>query len=73
MLDAEVQVDILRPDFVASSFYLGLIGKVKYVDLDLELASTALTEREDFKLPVPMIGLAMGAGFLNNSRGSTRE
>ncbi|MGW8285919.1 MAG: hypothetical protein ACWGPR_09390 [Candidatus Deferrimicrobiaceae bacterium] len=66
MLDAEVQVDILQPDFVAANFYLGLIGKVKYVDLDLELSSTALTEKEDFQIPVPMVGLAMGAGFLKN-------
>ncbi|MGB3096430.1 MAG: hypothetical protein WBB46_06855 [Candidatus Deferrimicrobiaceae bacterium] len=66
MLDAEVQVDILRPDFVAASFYLGLIGKVKYVDLDLELTSTTLTEKQDFQGPVPMVGLAAGAGFLND-------
>ena len=66
MLDAEVQVDILRPDFVAASFYLGLIGKVKYVDLDLELSSTTLTEKEDFQGAVPMVGLAAGAGFLND-------
>lgn len=66
MLDAEVQVDILRPDFVATSFYLGLIGKVKYIDLDLELTSTAMTEKEDFQVPVPMVGLAAGAGFLND-------
>jgi hypothetical protein len=67
MLDAEIQVDILRPDFVGSRFYLGLIGKVKYVDLDLEIASTALTEKEGFRVPVPMVGLAMGAGFLNDA------
>jgi hypothetical protein len=66
MLDAEVQVDILRPDFAGSGFYLGLIGKVRYVDLDLELASTTLTEKQDFKVPVPMAGLAAGAGFLND-------
>ncbi|NNG47186.1 MAG: hypothetical protein HKM86_08770 [Deltaproteobacteria bacterium] len=66
MLDAEVQVDILRPDFVAASFYLGLIGKVKYIDLDLELTSTTLTEKDDFKVPVPMVGLTAGAGFLND-------
>jgi len=66
MLDAEVQVDILRPDFVAASFYLGLIGKVKYVDVDLELTSTTLTGKQDFQVPVPMVGLAMGAGFLND-------
>ncbi|NNG46235.1 MAG: hypothetical protein HKM86_03865, partial [Deltaproteobacteria bacterium] len=66
MLDAEVQVDILRPDFVAANFYLGLIGKVKYVDVDLELSSTTLTEKEDFQVPIPMLGLAAGAGFLND-------
>jgi outer membrane protein len=66
MLDAEVQVDILRPDFVAASFYLGLIGKVKYVDVDLELTSTTLTEKEDVQVPIPMVGLAAGAGFLND-------
>jgi outer membrane protein len=66
MLDAEVQVDILRPDFVAANFYLGLIGKVKYVDLDLELTSTTMTEKQDFQVPVPMVGLAAGAGFLND-------
>jgi outer membrane protein len=66
MLDAEVQVDILRPDFVAASFYLGLIGKVKFIDLDMELTSTTLTEKEDFQGAVPMVGLAAGAGFLND-------
>jgi outer membrane protein len=66
MIDAELQVDILRPNFVAASFYLGLIAKVKYVDLDLELTSTALTEKEDFQGAVPMIGLAAGVGFLND-------
>jgi len=66
MLDAEVQVDVLRPDLVATSFYLGLIGGVKYVDVDLEISSTVLTENEEFKIPVPMVGLAAGAGFLND-------
>jgi hypothetical protein len=66
MLDAEVQVDILRPDFVAANFYLGLIAKVKYVDVDLELTSTTLREKKDFQVPIPTVGLAAGAGFLND-------
>ncbi len=66
MLDAEAQIDILRPDLVAASFYVGLIGKVKYVDVEVELSSTAMTEKEDFQIPVPMVGLAAGAGFLND-------
>ena len=66
MLDAELQVDILRHDLIAASFYLGLIAKVKYVDGEVELASSVLKEKRDFKAPIPMIGLAAGAGFANN-------
>lgn len=66
MLDAELQVDILRPDLVAANFSLGLVGKVKYVDGKVELRSAALTERRDFKAPIPMVGLAAGAGLLGN-------
>jgi hypothetical protein len=66
MLDADLQVDIFRPDLIAASFYLGLIAKVKYVDGEVELASSLLTEKRDFKAPIPMIGLAAGAGFAEN-------
>ena len=66
MLDADLQVDILRPDLIAASFYLGLIGKVKYVDGEVELASSVLKEKRDFQAPIPMIGLAAGAGFAEN-------
>jgi len=66
MLDADLQVDILRHDLIAASFYLGLIGKVKYVDGEVELASSVLKEKRDFQAPIPMIGLAAGAGFANN-------
>ena len=66
MLDADLQVDILRPDLISASFYLGLIGKVKYVDGEMELVSSVQKEKRDFKAPIPMIGLAAGAGFLEN-------
>lgn len=66
MLDGEVQIDILRPDLVAANFSLGLIGKMKYVDGEVELASTLLSEKRDFQVPIPMVGLAAGAGFLND-------
>jgi outer membrane protein len=66
MLDADLQVDILRPDLIGARFYLGLIAKVKYVDGEVELASSVLTEKRDFKTPFPMIGLAAGAGFLDD-------
>jgi hypothetical protein len=66
MFDAELQVDILRPYFVAASFSLGLIAKVMYVDGEMELSSSALTEKEDFQAPIPMVGIAAGAGFFQS-------
>lgn len=66
MLDADLQVDILRPDLVAASFYLGLIAKVKVVDGEVELASSVLKEKRDFQAAFPGIGLAAGAGFAKN-------
>ena len=66
MIDAEIQVDLIRPDLVAASFYLGLVGKVKFVDGEVELRSTALTEKQDFQAPIPMVGLAAGVGILKD-------
>ena len=66
MLDGEIQIDILRPDFEAVSFNLGLILKVKYIDGKAELRSTAKAESKNFQVPVPMVGIAAGAGFLKN-------
>jgi hypothetical protein len=66
MIDAELQVDIVRPNFVAASFSLGLLVKVKYIDGELELSSSTITEKEDFQEPIPMVGVAAGAGFFQN-------
>lgn len=66
MVDAEIQVDLVRPDLVVAGFYLGLIGKVKYVDGEVELRSATMTERKDFRAPIPMVGVAAGVGFLEN-------
>ena len=66
MIDAELQVDILRPHLVAASFYLGLIAKVKYVNGEVELSSSLLTEKEDLQGAIPTVGIAAGAGFFQN-------
>jgi outer membrane protein len=66
MLDGEMQFDILRPDLVVASFNLGLILKVKYVDGKVDLESSGITERKDFKAPIPMVGLAAGVGILKD-------
>jgi outer membrane protein len=64
--DAEVQIDLLRPDLGVADFNLGLIVKLKYVDGEVELRGTAQTERRDFQAPIPMIGVAVGVGALKD-------
>lgn len=67
MLDGEVQYDFLRPDAGVAGFNIGLLLKVKYVDGKVELRSAAQGSTfKDFKAPVPMIGVAAGAGFLKD-------
>jgi len=67
MLDGDVQFDILRPDVGAASVNLGLILRVRYVDGEVELRSAAQgTTLKEFQAPVPMVGVAAGAGILSD-------
>jgi outer membrane protein len=67
MLDGEVQYDLLRPDAGIAGFNLGLLLKVKYVDGKVALDSAAAGKStEDFKAPIPMVGAAVGIGFLKD-------
>lgn len=66
MVDGEIQVDILRPETFAAAFHLGLLAKVKYVDGEVKLSSSSMEEEQDFRLPIPMLGVAAGVGFANN-------
>lgn len=66
MLDGDIQIDLLRPDVVATNFNIGLIVKVKYVDGTVELTGGGATETKDFEAPIPMAGLAAGVGVLKN-------
>ena len=66
MLDGDVQIDLLRPDVVAANFSLGVIVKAKYVDGSVELSRAGVRETKDFKAPIPMVGLAAGAGVLKD-------
>lgn len=67
MIDGEIQVDLLRPNLVAVSFNIGVVVKVKYVDGEVELQSASQgAHKKDFRAPIPMAGVAGGAGFLKN-------
>jgi len=68
MIDGELQFDLLRPDLGVASMNLGVIVKVKYVDGNVELndRTTGEVQKKDFKAPIPMVGIAAGAGFLKD-------
>jgi outer membrane protein len=67
MLDGELQHDVLRPNVGVAGFNLGLLLKVKYVDGKVELRDASRTEKKDFTAPIPMIGVAAGAGVLKDT------
>lgn len=67
MLDGEVQYDFLRPNLGVAGFNLGLLLKVKYVDGKVELRDASRAETKDFTAPIPMIGVAAGAGVLKDT------
>jgi outer membrane protein len=68
MIDGELQFDLLRPDLGVASMNLGVIVKVKFVDGNVELndSTTGQVQKKDFKAPIPMVGVAAGAGFLKD-------
>ena len=67
MLDGEVQYDFLRPDVGIAGFNIGLLLKVKFVDGKVELRSVSQgATSKDFKAPIPMVGAAVGVGFLKD-------
>jgi len=66
MLDVEYQYDIVDLENVLAGFSVGIIGKVKYIDGQIRLKDAALgfDEKEAFRAPVPMVGLALHVGIL---------
>lgn len=67
MLDLEYQYDFLNIENFLAGFSIGAIGKVKYIDGDLELASAAAgSAKENFSDPLPMAGVGAHVGLLLN-------
>ncbi len=66
MLDLEYQYDIIDLENILAGLSLGIIGKVKYIEGEARLRASSLEfdEREYFKAPVPMVGLALHVGIL---------
>ncbi|MBW2109503.1 MAG: hypothetical protein JRI36_12690 [Deltaproteobacteria bacterium] len=51
---------------VLAGFSLGGVFHLKYLDGDVRLNTTGVDEKEDFTVPIPMIGLNLHLGILAN-------
>ena len=64
VMDLHYQYDFLNLENVLSGFSLGAVLQVKYLDGEVGLKSIEFDEKEDFTLPIPMIGLNLHIGIL---------
>ena len=68
MLDLEYQYDLLNMENILAGFSLGLIGKIKYIDTEIKLASNTAGSVNNWKqsvaVPIPMVGVGAHIGLL---------
>jgi len=63
-LDFSYQYDLLNLENVLAGFSLGGVFQVTYLDGKVNLKTTGIDEKEEFTLPIPMIGLNLHIGLL---------
>lgn len=61
--DITYQYDLLDLENILAGFSLGIVGKVKLINGDVEIKSTARTEKEDISASIPMIGVNLHLGI----------
>jgi outer membrane protein len=66
MIDLEYQYKFLNLENILAGFSVGIIGKIKYLDGDVRMSSSAYDNREDIQIPIPMIGLGAKIGLLTD-------
>ena len=49
---------------ILAGFSLGAVFQIKYLDGDVSLKTTGIDEKEDFTLPIPMLGVNLHLGIL---------
>jgi outer membrane protein len=64
MIDAEYQYDLIDLENILAGFSLGVIGKVKWVDGEVEIKSASETAKETFTAPIPMVGAGVHVGLI---------
>ena len=64
MMDFFYQYDFLNLENVLGGVSLGGVFQLKYLDGDVSLKTTGIDEKEDFTVPIPMLGLNLHIGIL---------
>jgi outer membrane protein len=64
MIDFHYQYDFINLENALAGFSLGGVFQVKYLDGEVTLKTTGLDEKEDFTLPIPMVGLNLHIGII---------
>jgi hypothetical protein len=66
VFDLTYQYDLLDLENVLAGFSLGLLGRVRVYDLQLEIRSETLDQsaKEDYTVPIPLLGLNLHLGIL---------
>jgi hypothetical protein len=64
MIDLHYQYDFLDMENILGGFSLGGVFQVKYLDGNVALKTTGIDEKEDFTIPIPMLGLNLHIGIL---------
>jgi outer membrane protein len=64
MMDFCYQYDFVNLENVLGGVSLGGVFQVKYLDGSVNLKTTGIDEKEDFTVPIPMVGLNLDMGIL---------
>jgi hypothetical protein len=64
--DATYQYDLLNLENILAGFSLGLVGKVKVIDGEIDLRSSTQSASKSFTAPVPMAGVNLHLGIIAN-------
>ncbi len=64
VFDIKYQYDVLDLENILAGFSLGLVGEVKIIDGSVGIRSAAISTKEEFTVPIPMLGLNAHVGLL---------
>jgi len=64
MIDLEYRYDLIDMENILAGFSIGPIGKIKYIEGEARLKSSAANKSETFKTFIPMIGVGIHVGLI---------